>query len=132
MEITLKITGLEALTAAIEKLAVALSCQIASSVGPTVPSQAVMAVSQPQAPAIQPVPPAEQQPQTLPQAAPVTAPPEYSAAQLQQAAADLVKAGKQPQCFALLQKYGVNRLDMLPQDQFGAFAADLRALGAKL
>ena len=113
MEITLKITGLEALAAAIEKLA-------------------VMPATQPQAPAIQPVPPAEQQPQTIPQAAPVAAPPEYSAPQLQQAAADLVKSGKQPQCFALLQKYGINRLDMLPQDQFGAFAADLRALGAKL
>lgn len=128
MEITLKITGLEALAAAIEKLAVALSCPA----GTTVSGQAVMPATQPQAPAIQPVPPAEQQPQTIPQAAPVAAPPEYSAAQLQQSAADLVRSGKQPQCFALLQKYGINRLDMLPQDQFGAFAADLRALGAKL
>lgn len=52
MEITLKITGLEALAAAIEKLAVALSCPA----GTTVSGQAVVTVPQPQAPAIQLLP----------------------------------------------------------------------------
>ena len=32
----------------------------------------------------------------------------------------------------LLTKYGIQRLPDLPADQYGAYAADLRGLGAKI
>ena len=63
---------------------------------------------------------------------PTASAPAYTLEQLQIAVAPLLDAGKGPQLKALLDKYQVPRLPELPAEQYGAFATDLRGLGAKL
>lgn len=46
--------------------------------------------------------------------------------------ARLVEAGKIPQLQALLQKYGVVTITQLKQEQYAAFAAEMRTLGANI
>lgn len=93
-----------------------------------------------EAPAPMPVDPTVpvQDPQQQPQPAevPVSVVPTEVAAYTQNdlalAASDLMDAGKQADLLELLQKYGVQSLVDLKQEQYGAFAADLRTLGAKI
>ena len=66
-----------------------------------------------------------------PAAAPVTAP-TYTVDQIARAGASLVDAGKMEQLLALLARYGVAAVTQLQPDQFGAFADELRALGAQI
>lgn len=61
-----------------------------------------------------------------------TTQPTYSLDELSVAAAALMDAGKQPDLLGLLQKYSVKGLFELPQEMYGAFATDLRGLGAKI
>jgi hypothetical protein len=63
----------------------------------------------------------------LPNAAPT-----YTMEQLARAGAALTQAGKSEQALALLAKYNVSTLSQLSPDQYGAFATELRALGAQL
>lgn len=46
--------------------------------------------------------------------------------------ARLVETGKMPQLQALLQKYGVVTITQLKQEQYAAFAAEMRTLGANI
>ena len=62
---------------------------------------------------------------------PVTAP-TYTLDQIAKAGANLVDAGKMEQLLALLTKYGVQAVTQLTPDQYGAFATELRALGAQI
>lgn len=64
-------------------------------------------------------------------AVPVTAP-TYTLDQIAKAGANLVDAGKMEQLLALLTKYGVQAVTQLTHDQYGAFATELRALGAQI
>lgn len=64
-------------------------------------------------------------------AVPVTAP-TYTLDQIAKAGANLVGAGKMEQLLALLTKYGVQAVTQLTPDQYGAFATELRALGAQI
>lgn len=64
-------------------------------------------------------------------AVPVTAP-TYTLDQIAKAGANLVDAGKMEQLLALLTKYGVQAVTQLTPDQYGAFATELRALGAQI
>lgn len=66
-----------------------------------------------------------------PAAVPVTAP-TYTVDQIARAGASLVDAGKMEQLLALLARYGVAAVTQLQPDQFGAFATELRALGAQI
>ena len=66
-----------------------------------------------------------------PTAAPVTAP-TYTVDQIARAGASLVDAGKMEQLLTLLARYGVAAVTQLQPDQFGAFADELRALGAQI
>lgn len=70
----------------------------------------------------------------IPQAAPVapTAAPAYTLEQISKAGADLAAAGKTPQLLGLLQQFGIQAVNMLPEAQYGAFATALRGLGAQL
>lgn len=70
----------------------------------------------------------------IPQAAPVapTAAPTYTLEQISKAGADLAAAGKTPQLLGLLQQFGIQAVNMLPEAQYGAFATALRGLGAQL
>lgn len=61
-----------------------------------------------------------------------TTQPTYSLDELSVAAAALMDAGKQPDLLGLLQKYNVKGMFELPQEAYGAFATDLRGLGAKI
>ena len=61
-----------------------------------------------------------------------TAAPTYTFDQITKAGADLAAAGKTPQLLGLLQQFGIQAVNMLPQEQYGAFATALRGLGAQL
>ena len=80
-------------------------------------------------PAAAPAPPGN-----APAVAPVAAAPAYTVEQIGKAGADLVSqdAAKLPELLALLQKYGAQAITQLKPEQLGAFATELRGLGAKL
>lgn len=56
----------------------------------------------------------------------------YNIEQLAVAATQLVDAGKRDSVVATLNKYNVNSLKELSKANYGAFATDLRALGANI
>ena len=64
--------------------------------------------------------------------APVAPAPQYTPEMIQLATAPLIDAGKGEQLKGLLSKYGVMRVSDIPRDALGAFATDLRALGARI
>jgi hypothetical protein len=70
--------------------------------------------------------------QQQPPAAVPTSAPTYSSDQLAQAATQLVDAGMRPQLVNLLAQFGIQALQNLPKEQYGAFATQLRAMGAKI
>mgnify|MGYP001087674802 CR=1 FL=1 len=65
-------------------------------------------------------------------AVPVTSAPAYTLDQISRAGASLVDAGKMEQLLALLGRYGVQAVTQLQPEQYGAFATELRALGAQI
>lgn len=65
-------------------------------------------------------------------AVPVTTAPAYTLDQIAKAGASLVDAGKMEQLLALLTKHGVQAVTQIQPDQYGAFATELRALGAQI
>ena len=73
-------------------------------------------------------------PAAAPIAAPVAPAPTYTVEQIGKAGADLATQapGKMPELLALLQKYGARAITELKPEQLGAFATELRGLGAKL
>lgn len=85
-------------------------------------------------PAANPTAPAPVPPATTAQTYPATPHSEAKPVTLEdlgRAGATLIDAGKMPQLIALLGKYGVQAVTQLQPAQFGAFADELRALGAK-
>lgn len=80
----------------------------------------------------QPSAPVRIQPPAAQPAAPVAPAPQYTYEQLQLAGQYLLDAGKLPELQGLLQKYGIRRLPDLPREQYGAYATDLRGLGARI
>ena len=153
MEMKIKIEVPD-LAAAIEKLAVALNnstviekpctqgapapAEVSAPNPAPVATQAPMApvapvstpAPAPVAPAPAPTPVAPVQAAPAP-AVPVTAP-TYTLDQIAKAGANLVDAGKMEQLLGLLTKYGVQAITQLTPDQYGAFATELRALGAQI
>lgn len=97
---------------------------VAPAAAPTVPPVASAPVAVPTAPPAAPVTPAAP-------TVPVTAP-TYTLDQIAKAGASLVDAGKMEQLLAMLTKYGVQAVTQLNPDQYGAFATELRALGAQI
>lgn len=65
-------------------------------------------------------------------AVPVTGAPAYTLDQISRAGASLVDAGKMQQLLELLGRYGVQAVTQLQPEQYGAFATELRALGAQI
>lgn len=99
---------------------------------PTVPTQEprdVTAYSVPQTaiPVEAPAAPAQDIPAAVP-----TQQVTYTQEDLALAATQLVDAGKLQQIQELLAKFGVQALTLLPKEQYGAFAAELRSMGAKI
>jgi len=70
----------------------------------------------------------------VPPAIPVvpTTAPTFSLEQLAVAGTQLMDAGHQDKLLSLLSAFGVSALTQLGKDQYGAFATQLRALGAKI
>ena len=87
------------------------------------------------APAPAPVNYAAQIPATTPApmqaAVPVTAQ-SYTPEQLAVAATQLMDSGRQPELMGLLSAFGVQALTQLPKEQYGNFATQLRAMGARI
>ncbi len=146
MEMKIKIDVPE-LVAAVEKLAAAidktahnittqmddtLNVNMAAGGAPVVPITPVN-VAPAANPAVPPAAPVQATPPvtTPAPAVPVTAP-TYTLDQIAKAGASLVDAGKMEQLLAMLTKYGVQAVTQLNPDQYGAFATELRALGAQI
>lgn len=105
--------------------------------------EAVPVAPQPVTPAPAPVPvapipqpnpaPAMNPPQpAAPIPAPVQEAPKIDMNAISRAGAGLIDQGKMQDVLAVLGKYGVQVITQLREDQFEAFAADLRALGAAI
>lgn len=73
-------------------------------------------------------------PATVPPTAPAvpTAPPQYTCDMIAKAGATLVEAGKMNELLALLARFGVEAVTSLDPAQYGAFATELRAMGASI
>jgi CCR4-NOT transcriptional regulation complex NOT5 subunit len=56
----------------------------------------------------------------------------YTMEQLAVAATQIVDAGRRIELVSLLNSFGVQALTALPKEQYGSFATQLRALGAKI
>lgn len=130
---------LQALTAALTgakqiQTALALPVTPALSVTPVTPALPVTQEPvpvQPAAPINQAAPTAVITPAPAPAAVPTTAP-AYTMDQLAVAATQLVDAGRRNDLVALLTSFGVQALTALPKEQYGNFATQLRAMGAKI
>jgi hypothetical protein len=99
--------------------------------GPAYPGQAQQQ-STPQTPQVQqqasaPIQTPAAQAATVPTSAQT-----YTMEQLAVAATQLVDAGRRTELLELLSSFGVQALTALPKEQYGAFATQLRALGAKI
>lgn len=82
-------------------------------------------------PAASPAPVAQPAPAPASAAAPTTAR-AFRFEDIQLAATSLCDTGKRAEVLALLAKYGIQALSALPAEQYGAFATELRGLGAKI
>lgn len=82
-------------------------------------------------PAAAPAPVAQPAPAPAPAAAPTTAR-AFRFEDIQLAATSLCDTGKRAEVLGLLTKYGIQALSALPAEQYGAFATELRGLGAKI
>lgn len=101
------------------------------------PHVAPLAYVAPPAPAAAPVPPvaapvAPHAPAPTAPAVPMAGAPTYTLDQIAKAGASLVDAGKMEPLLALLSRYGVQAVTQLAPEHYGAFATELRALGAQI
>lgn len=138
------------LSQAITQLALAVkgSALVADSGDMAIPAgtpmdvmKAVSVAPQPVTPAPSPAPvtpapvPTMNPPQLAapaPAPAPVPAAPKIDMNAISRAGAGLIDQGKMQEVLAVLAKYGVQVITQLQENQFEAFAADLRALGAAI
>lgn len=110
----------------------------------TQPSPVAAPVAPAPAPAPAPMPAPAPAPMPTPALAPAPAPaptpapavpsaaPTYTLDALARAGATLAQSGKMQEALALLAKYGVQTVNQLRPEQYGAFATELRALGAQV
>ena len=99
----------------------------AAAYAPPQPDQAAQpSAPPPPAPAPPPPPPVSEP------GLPPGSPPAYSHDQLMLAGAAMLDAGRQPELTALLSLFGVPAVAMLKPEQFGAFATELRKIGAAI
>lgn len=99
------------------------------------PATRAPAVTPAPAPASTPAPAPVQAPVTpapAPAPVPVAPAPTYSRDQIMTAGAALIDAGKINELMGLLNSFGVQAVTQLKQDQLGAFATELRKLGAQI
>lgn len=102
--------------------------EAAAAANPTAPAQAASTTVTAAPTPAQPTAPTT----AAPTASAVRAEETYTLDALSRAGAALVDAGMMPQLLDLLTKYGVRAVVQLPKEQYGAFADELKALGARL
>lgn len=102
--------------------------EAAAAANPTAPAQAASTTVTAAPTPAQPTAPTT----AAPTASAVRAEETYTLDALSRAGAALVDAGMMPQLLDLLTKYGVRAVVQLPKEQYGAFADELKALGAQL
>ena len=110
---------------------------VAAPVAAPMPPAATLASTMPPTPAAAPVPPVAASvtpPAPAPAApvVPVAGAPTYTLDQIAKAGAALMDAGRWDSLQALLARYGIQAITQLAPDQYGAFATELRALGAQI
>ena len=154
MEITVNIHGLDSLARAVAAMAQAIGrgqggtlavpaapaaqAPVVPHAAAAAPATAAAASAAPAPPAPAPAAPAEPVPTAPTLAAPAaavplaTAPQQYTLAELQKAVMPLLDAGRMADLQQVLAKYGAQDLTKVPAEQYGALAADFRALGARL
>lgn len=99
----------------------------------TAPAPATPAPAVTPAPATAPAPvQAPVTPAPAPAPVPVAPAPTYTRDQIMTAGAALIDAGKINELMGLLNSFGVQAVTQLKQDQLGAFATELRKLGAQI
>lgn len=99
----------------------------------TAPAPATPAPAVTPAPAPAPAPvQAPVTPAPAPAPVPVAPAPTYNRDQIMTADAALIDAGKINELMGLLNSFGVQAVTQLKQDQLGAFATELRKLGAQI
>lgn len=128
------------LAASILKLAEAIASSPTPAPAPAAPVSPAPTAAAPvspapvtptQTPAPTATPPAPTAGQTS--AAPGNTPaPAYTLDQISRAGASLVDAGEMQQLLELLGRYSVQAVTQLKPEQYGAFAAELRGLGAQI
>ena len=123
------------LAQAINNLAAAMGGKAEAKVAAPAAPQQPMQV-QPQQPTVTPAMPVAPAPAPAPApiqtAVPTAGAPTFTMEQIMQAGATLMDAGKMDDLTALLQKFNVQAVMDLKEDQLGQFATELRALGAKI
>ena len=102
--------------------------EAAAAANPTAPAQAASTTVTAAPTPAQPTAPTT----AAPTASAVRAEDTYTLDALSRAGAALVDDGMMPQLLDLLTKYGVRAVVQLPKEQYGAFADELKALGAQL
>lgn len=154
MEITVNIHGLDSLARAVAAMAQAIGrgqggtlavpaapaaqAPIVPHAAAAAPATAAAASAAPAPSAPAPAAPAEPVPTAPTLAASAaavplaTAPQQYTLAELQKAVMPLLDAGRMADLQQVLAKYGAQDLTKVPAEQYGALAADFRALGARL
>lgn len=154
MEITVNIHGLDSLARAVAAMAQAIGrgqggtlavpaapaaqAPVVLHAAAAAPATAAAASATPAPSAPAPAAPAEPVPTAPTLAAPAaavplaTAPQQYTLAELQKAVMPLLDAGRMADLQQVLAKYGAQDLTKVPAEQYGALAADFRALGARL
>lgn len=137
LEINVTVAAPE-LAGAIQSLAAALSgaalpTPASPITPPPVPVQPAATVAPTATPTAAPTAaPAPAQPTAAPPVVPVAAAPTYNRDQIMTAGAALIDAGKINELMGLLNTFGVQAVTQLKQDQLGAFATELRKLGAQI
>lgn len=123
-------TGAEAPAPAVNPTQTAAPAYAAPTAAPapTAPAQ-VCTTASPVTPAANPAPVA---PPAAPPVVPTAAAPTYNRDQITTAGAALIDAGKINELMGLLNAFGVQAVTQLKQEQLGAFATELRKLGAQI
>lgn len=141
MTVSVNITGLEPIAAAINSLAQAMGAngvtvavgdrrqEALQPVADPAPALSTAAIPAAPAPASVPAPPSAVP--AAQQAVP-TSTTAYTADDLAKAAISLMDAGRQNELIALLQQFGVAAVPNLLPAQYGAFATALRGMGAQI
>ena len=140
MEFKIKI-DLNEIAAELKQFLTAIGCKNVTVDVPAQAAQQPLPVAQPVLP-MQTVPVVGTQPAVaaVPTTAPVpvpvaavpTAAPKYTIDQLAVASVSVADAGKREDVLALIHSFGVKILTELKPEQYGAYAAQLRKLGAKI